>query len=93
MDCEYKRRLAGSRYVSDGKAVTNTILVKLFWDTLVQLTTVCESTVSVLRLVDGALRCAGELYLKMYQIDVSLSNSALKESHRNQICMAEWVRT
>jgi hypothetical protein len=50
-----------------------------------QVTAVCEPVVSLPRHVDKAAPCVGKVYWKMYQIDVSLSNSVLQESHRNQI--------
>jgi len=56
--------------------VVEVIVVEKFWESVEEVTSVCEPIISLLRLVDGTVPSVGKVYWKMFQIDNGIEQSA-----------------
>lgn len=83
MDHEYKQWVTTNvknkaiRY--EGKAIVEKAVDESFWQSVTQLTSICEPIISLLHLVDGSAPSVGKVFWSMFQIDSGIDNSSLDQ--------------
>jgi len=89
MDREYKQWMSSFKKTGnkeEGKTVVEVIVVEKFWESVEEVTSVCEPIISLLRLVNGTVPSVGKVYWKMFQIDNGIEQSAtLNQEKKTQL--------
>jgi len=68
IDREYKQwvnSVKNKAIRDESKAVVEKAVEESFWESVTQLTSICEPIISLLRLVDGSAPCVGKMYWRM----------------------------
>jgi hypothetical protein len=88
IDREYKQwvnNVKNKAIRDESKAVVEKAVDESFWESVTQLTSICEPIISLLRLVDGSAPCVGKVYWRMFQIDNGIESSLLDQSKKQQL--------
>lgn len=88
IDREYKQwvnSVKNKAIRDESKAVVEKAVDESFWESVTQLTSICEPIISLLRLVDGSAPCVGKVYWRMFQIDNGIEGSLLDQSKKQQL--------
>src|SRR6478609_6105740 len=88
IDREYKQWVNSvkSKAIRDeSKDVVDKAVDESFWQSVTQLTSICEPIISLLRLVDGSAPCVGKVYWSMFQIDSGIESSSLDQPKKQQL--------
>ena len=90
MDRDYKQWLSRPSRIKSiktmGAVVTKNVIDSRFWNSVSQVTSVCEPIVCLLRMVDGCIPCVGKIYWNMYKLDQDILASAiLDQAQKNSL--------
>ena len=93
VDRKYKTWQSNAKYKETGQIISEHILSNEFWQSVIQLISLCEPVISLLRLVDGHMPCSGKVYWKMFELCQKIEMSNLSSARRKQVhqfAMERW---